>query len=120
MSSNLSWLPRRRWLLTPTMAVAALTMTGCPSVDCDALCQRTLACEVTFAPGDDPDEVQIASGARSEQESCSLGCAESPTVTVEAARCVDAVEITGDAAQCQPLVIDCLGLTEALGTGADG
>jgi hypothetical protein len=120
MSSHFPWLPRRRWLLTTTMATAALTMTGCPSVDCEALCQRTLACEVTFAPSDDPDEVQVASGARSELESCALGCAESPTVTVEAAACVDGVEITGNAALCQPPVIDCLGLTEALGTGAAG
>lgn len=99
----------------------ALGAAGCPSVDCEALCQRTLACEVTFAPTDDPDELQVDSGARTALESCALGCQESPTVTVESASCIDALEISGDPAQCQPGVIDCLGLGDALaGDDASG
>jgi len=88
---------------------------GCaPSIDCDALCARTLACEVTFGPSDDPDGAKIASGERTDEQSCAIGCEESPRVTVDNARCIDALEITTDPAQCQPDVMDPLGLADAL------
>lgn len=109
-----------RSLLPVLFAAGALGATGCPGVDCEALCQRTLACEVTFAPSDDPDEQKVDSGERTELESCARGCEESPTVTVDSASCVDTVEVTGDPAQCQPAVVECLGLTEALGGGEVG
>jgi hypothetical protein len=100
--------------LTTLLVPVALGAAGCPSVDCEALCQRTLACEVTFAPSDDPDELKVDTGERTALQSCALGCEESPTVTVESASCIDELEITGDPAQCQPGVVDCLGLSEAL------
>lgn len=92
------------------VSVAALA--GCPSasVDCDALCARTLACEVTFGPADDPDGAKIIAGERTDAESCALGCAESPTVTVDNALCVDGLEITSDPALCQDDVLRCLQL----------
>jgi hypothetical protein len=89
-------------------------LSACSSVDCEALCQRTLACEITFAPADDPDGQLVDSGQRTQNESCALGCAESPTVTVESAACVDAVEISGDPATCQRPVAECLGVAAAL------
>lgn len=113
----------RPWPLTLAMAgtLASVWLSGCPSVDCEALCQRTLACEVAFAPGDDPDEQQVVSGERTPLESCALGCEESPTVNVDSAACIDAIEITGDPAQCQGPVVDCLGLADAINNaGAAG
>jgi len=100
--------------LPALLVPVALGAAGCPSVDCEALCQRTLACEVTFAPSDDADELKVDNRERPALESCAHGCQESPTVTVESASCIDELEITGDPAQCQPGVVDCLGLTEAL------
>ena len=104
--------------LVSALAVAAcLLANGCSSVDCETLCQKTLACEIAFAPGDDPDEQKILAGERSEIESCALGCEESPTVTVDAADCIDGVPPSDDVDVCQPPIMECLGLGEVLGTG---
>jgi hypothetical protein len=82
---------------------------GCgPTVDCEALCRRTLACEVEFTAPDDPTGAQVASGERSELESCTLGCEASSLVTVESASCIDGLD-TRDAASCQGEVLACLG-----------
>ncbi len=93
-------------------AAASIAVAGCSTltVDCSALCARTLACEVTFAPADDPDGLKIVAGERTDAESCALGCKESPVVTVEHAACVDSLTITGDAAACQDDVLTCLEL----------
>ena len=100
--------------LCSVVVVSAAVFGGCgdgPSVDCDALCARTLACEVTFAPSDDPEELKVASGERSEEESCALGCGESPVVTVEHASCVDGLDIVvGDPGACQNDVLTCVEL----------
>lgn len=89
------------------MAVVLL-LPGCgPSVDCELLCQRTLACEVTFEAPDDPDEERVASGERTELESCTLGCEASPLVDVDSASCIDEVD-TRDANVCQEEVLTCL------------
>jgi hypothetical protein len=87
---------------------------GCQEVDCEALCQRTLACEVTFAPSDDPAEELVARGDRTALQSCVLGCSESPTVTLESAACIDDLTIGGDPAECQPGVVTCLGVQDAI------
>lgn len=94
---------------------AVVASCGCgddgSAVDCSALCARTLACEVTFAPSDDPEGEKIKSGERSDAESCALGCEESPTVTVEHASCVDGLDIVGgDPGSCQDAVLTCLEL----------
>jgi hypothetical protein len=93
-------------------ALLAVAASGCPSdsVDCEALCARLLACNVTLAPTDDPDLEKVASGERTDPESCALGCADSPVVTVENAACVDDVDITGDQV-CQDNLMGCLGLS---------
>jgi hypothetical protein len=92
--------------------VAALAGGACgPRVDCEKLCARTLACEVTFAAPDDPDGAKLRSGERTDEEACALGCAESTYVTVDGARCVDGVD-TSDPATCQPEVLDCLGYAQ--------
>jgi hypothetical protein len=94
---------------------AVYGFTACaPTIDCEALCARTLACEVTFGPSDDPDGSRLAAGERTDDESCVIGCAESPRVTVDNARCIDELEITTDPAGCQAQVMECLGLAEAL------
>jgi len=80
-----------------------------PEIDCAALCARTLACDVAFVPSDDPDEALIASGERTEAESCALGCEESPVVTVEHAACADGVAITEDEV-CQDALLTCFEL----------
>ncbi len=80
-----------------------------PTVDCEALCNRTLACEVTFVAPDDPDDEKIASGERTELRSCAFGCEASPLVDVDSARCIDQVEV-GDPNECQAPVLDCLGV----------
>ena len=94
---------------------SAVLATSCaPSIDCDALCARTLACEVTFGPSDDPDGTKNENRERTDEESCREGCEESPRVTVDNARCIDGLEITSDPAQCQVQVMECLGLAAEL------
>jgi hypothetical protein len=106
-----SFCSLRRFALVVASTVVAGGVGSCtPEVDCNALCARTLACEVTFGPSDDPDGERIASGERTDAESCALGCEESPRVTVENARCIDGLQITDDAGACQPQVMECLGL----------
>ncbi len=106
-----------RFRISCLLVAAAGFLCACPStsVDCDALCARTLACEVTFGPADDPDGAKVVSGERSDAESCALGCAESPTVNVDNAACVDQLEISSDPALCQDAVLRCLDLEEAAG-----
>lgn len=94
------------------VVVTGIAASGCgPSVDCTALCQRTIACEVSFQPEDDPTEEKVASGERTELESCAIGCEESPLVTVESATCIDALDVR-DANVCQAEVLQCLGVEE--------
>ncbi len=100
--------------------MAAIGSSGCQQVDCEALCQRTLACEVSFAPSDDPSEERVERGERTALQSCARGCEESPTVTVESASCIDELEIGGDPAQCQTAVATCLGVEEALDRSDQG
>lgn len=97
---------------------AVALASGCSSVDCETLCEKTLACEIAFAPGDDPDEAKIVSGERSELESCTLGCEESPTVTVESAGCIDTIAPSDDVAVCQAPIMECLGLSDAVDSEA--
>jgi hypothetical protein len=97
-------------LTAAVVSVVVTTASSCgPTVNCENLCQRTLACEVTFAAPDDPDGERVESGERTELESCVLGCDASPLVSVETATCVDGVD-TGDAAACQDDVLSCLGV----------
>lgn len=100
-----------KWRMVVFMVVGASTGCSSATVDCDALCARTLACEVTFGPSDDPDGEKIVAGVRTDAESCALGCGESPTVNVENATCVDNLEITGDPTLCQDDVLRCLKLS---------
>ena len=91
-----------------TALACALLGAGCgPTVDCEALCDRLLACRVTLDAPDDPEGAKIEAGERTEDESCALGCAGSGVVTVERARCVDAVEIR-DPGVCQDEMLVCL------------
>ena len=86
----------------------AAGLSGCgPTVDCESLCRRTLACEVTFTAPDDPQDRQVQSGERTELESCTSGCQASPLVTVDSARCIDELD-TRDPEVCQEQVLDCL------------
>lgn len=98
-------------LALPLVVVCVLGSACGPSVNCENLCRRTLACEVEFAAPDDPDGALVESGERSELESCVLGCEASALVTVESASCVDEVD-TSDAAECQDDVLACLGRAE--------
>lgn len=100
-------LPRRQTALAAVVLLAAGAGCG-PRVDCALLCQRTLACEVSFAAPDDPTGEKITSGERSDEEACRLGCEESPFVTVESATCIDGLD-TSDPAQCQEETLACLG-----------
>lgn len=79
-----------------------------PEISCENLCERTLACEVTFAPSDDIDGKKVTAGSRSDQESCVLGCEENPAVTADSARCVDSVtDVDSDPVTCQRPVAAC-------------
>jgi len=102
-----------RPLVVSLATVVALSTTiACEAtVDCESLCARTLACDVEFTAPDDPDGDKVASGERSELESCVLGCEVSPLVTLESASCVDGLD-TSDPATCQGEVLDCLGASE--------
>lgn len=83
---------------------------GCgETVDCGALCDRTIACEVTFDAPDDPNGSRINDGTRTQRDACILGCEAHPVVDVESAACVDALE-TQDPTVCQERVLDCFGL----------
>jgi hypothetical protein len=93
-------------------AIASLATAGCaPPVDCAAVCERTLACEVSFQPPDDPAEERVERGERTELESCTLGCQASPLVDEESAACISTLD-TRDANVCQADVLDCLGAGE--------
>lgn len=99
-------------LLFSSAVIAAIAGAGCgPTVDCTNLCQRTIACEVSFQPADDPTEEKVASGERTELESCAIGCEESELVTVESATCIDGLDVR-DANVCQDQVLQCLGVEE--------
>jgi hypothetical protein len=81
-----------------------------PTVNCENLCARTLACEVSFAPSDDIEGAKIANGERTDAESCALGCQENPVVTVESAACVDGVtNESTNPNECQAPVLACFG-----------
>jgi hypothetical protein len=81
---------------------------GGDNVNCDALCTRTILCEVDFAPSDDPNKEKVLSGERTEQESCVIGCEENPAVTPDSARCVDQVtDASQDPAVCRDQVLAC-------------
>ena len=99
---------RVRYFLGLGGSLVALSTAACSPVDCDAVCDRTLACGVSFDAPDDPDGARIRSGERSEAESCVLGCQTSPLVDHEAARCIADVR-PGDAEVCEDQVAACLG-----------
>jgi hypothetical protein len=82
-----------------------------PTIDCEAVCRRTLLCEVDFTAPDDPQGRRVRSGERSELESCTLGCQSSSLVTVESVTCLDGID-TRDASTCQGEVLLCLGVDE--------
>lgn len=67
-----------------------------------------MSCNVFFAPDDDLEELKVASGERSQSESCRLGCEDSDQVTVDRAACVDELTITTDPASCRDDVLSCL------------
>ena len=91
-------------LLTLLMALG-----GCgETVNCENLCTRTLKCNVSFQPSDDPDRAKVVVGERTEQDSCAIGCSENQVVTVDAARCIDDVAIQ-DGPTCQREMLTCLG-----------
>jgi hypothetical protein len=86
-----------------------LSLVGCgETVNCENLCKRTLKCNVSFQPADDPDRAMVAVGDRTELESCTTGCVDNEIVTVESASCIDALPIENETA-CQNAMLDCLG-----------
>ena len=85
-----------------------LLAAGCgETVNCENLCTRTLKCNVSFQPADDPDRAKVAAGERTEQESCVEGCIANEIVTVERATCIDNVPME-NALTCQNEMLDCL------------
>lgn len=107
-------LPRSlRSLALAGSVVPFALLAGCgPQVDCELLCQRTLACEVTFEAPDDPNDRLVEAGERTELESCAVGCRASPLVTVESASCIDDLD-TRDPGVCQDQVLECLAVPES-------
>ncbi len=97
----------------PVLLVTLLATVGSAcgdQVNCENLCLHTLPCEVTFAPLDDLEGDKIASGERSDAESCALGCADNSAITVEGALCVDEVTAADrDPSTCNANVLECLG-----------
>ena len=91
------------------LALAGAAACG-PGVDCEALCEDALACLVTFDAPDDPDAERVASGERTERESCRLGCEASPRVDPESAACAAAAN-TGDPETCQEEMRACFGFS---------
>ncbi len=100
------------FIRTLAVCLAIACAAGClgQEVNCENLCAHTLACEVSFSPADDADGKKLASGERTDAASCALGCEENPRVTVDAAKCVDAVPVTTPE-QCQAPVLACLGVS---------
>lgn len=97
------------WLLCTVPLSISLSLVGCgETVNCENLCTRTLKCNVSFQPADDPDRAMVATGARTELESCTAGCVDNEIVTVERASCIDALPIE-NANTCQNAMLDCLG-----------
>ncbi|OGQ23915.1 MAG: hypothetical protein A2138_10910 [Deltaproteobacteria bacterium RBG_16_71_12] len=92
------------------LAIAPLSAACGPTVNCENLCARTMVCQVTFAPSDDLEGEKIDSGERTAAESCALGCADQPAVTLESAACVDeATDASQEPAVCQDTVLACFG-----------
>ena len=88
--------------------LASASLVGCgETVNCDNLCTRTLKCNVSFQPADDPDRAKVAAGERTEQESCVEGCVANEIVTVERATCIDNVPME-NAQTCQNSMLECL------------
>jgi hypothetical protein len=86
-----------------------LSLVGCgETVNCENLCTRTLKCNVSFQPADDPDRAMVAAGERNELQSCTAGCVDNEIVTVERASCIDALPIQNENT-CQNAMLDCLG-----------
>jgi hypothetical protein len=52
-----------------------------------------------------------ADAGAADLDGCASGCENDPRVTVDAARCIDGIEV-GDRAQCQQPVLACLGADE--------
>ncbi|MBL93026.1 MAG: hypothetical protein CMH56_14590 [Myxococcales bacterium] len=111
------WLGPAKALLGGGSTLALLlALNGCgETVNCENLCTRTLKCNVSFQPSDDPDRAKVLVGERTEQDSCAIGCNENQVVTVDAARCIDNVAIQ-DGPTCQNEMLTCLG---ANGTESD-
>lgn len=92
-------------------ACAVLTPACEPPVDCTALCERLLYCQVTFQASDDPNALKVEAGERTELESCRLGCEAHPRATPKGAQCVGALEL-GDPGVCQTQSLACLNLDD--------
>jgi len=97
-------------LLSVISLSLAFSLMGCgETVNCGNLCTRTLKCNVSFQPADDPDRAMVAVGERTELESCTEGCIDNEIVTVESATCIDALPIENETT-CQNAMLDCLGV----------
>lgn len=93
------------------LSVLVLAFTACGArVDCEKLCARTLACAVTFKVETTTSPAEESTNAAGLEE-CTAGCENDPRVTVEAASCIDDLEV-GDPSQCQVPVLACLDLKE--------
>lgn len=88
--------------------VALASGFGCQGPDCPAICDQTLACDVTFTPNDDPNLQQVEEGKRSSQESCEIGCRESLSLNEQVEACILDIE-AGNPKTCRQDVLTCLG-----------
>jgi hypothetical protein len=84
---------------------------ACGQPDCEKVCVRTLPCNLTFAPGDDPQLRKVESGERTAQGSCEQGCRESLTVDENREQCLLAVT-TQDVGRCRAQLLECLGSSQ--------
>ncbi|MFH1808477.1 MAG: hypothetical protein ABIJ09_07025 [Pseudomonadota bacterium] len=100
----------------PRIALVVLSISGwvcaCPGPDCLAICDHSLACDVTFTPADDPNLRKIESGERTDRESCELGCRESLSVDAASEACILGVEAR-EPEQCRAELQTCLGWVDS-------
>ena len=103
---------RASWAMVGLTGPLAAT-SGCGNtIDCEALCARTLACEVTFDAPDDPSGQKIEDGTRTDENGCLLGCEAHPLVNETSAACIDGLD-TRDPSVCQDEVLACFEVSPA-------
>lgn len=76
-------------------------------VDCHAVCQRMVECEVSYAVGGEP--LPVVEDTDSKQGQCERGCVTTDAISPQRASCILDVD-SSDPGKCQQQILVCLGV----------